>query len=410
METFKVLVVEDDQTTQLLLVTVLQRWGYSVSATDTAEQAIELIVRELPNIIITDWMLQGMNGPTLCKKIRDLDMPHYVYMIIVTALSDVSHVVTGLESGADDFLRKPVNFLELKVRLAAGQRIIRLEGTLRTQNEHLSAITDKLNHINTELLVAESKIRQDMAFADKIQRNLLPENDVRLNDVAFYYLYSPSMYVSGDILNYFKLNDDRVCFYVIDVCGHGIASSMMSFSISKIISQTIDFNACAKQPGEDGNIFDIPHNFVEHLNGIFYKNNDYSLYFSMIFGFIDTRTQSLSFCQAGHPYPIFQPRGACPELLGRGGFPVALLQEPNYDSITLSYQTGDRLYFYSDGVTDCSNDEGSFFGSQNLLDFLAHNASLPFDRLFADLENNLLDWNGSTKFDDDVSILGIEFV
>jgi len=410
LEKFKVLVVEDNQTTQLLLVTVLRSWGYNVLATDTAEQAVDTVMRELPNIIITDWMLPGMNGPTLCEKVRKLELQHYIYMIIVTALYDVSNVVTGLEAGADDFLRKPVNFSELRVRLASGQRVIRLEEKLRNQNDHLSAITDKLNHINTELLVAESRIREDMAFADKIQRNLLPENDVHFNGVAFYYLYCPSMYVSGDILNYFKLNDDRVCFYAIDVCGHGIASAMMSFSISKIISQTIDFNFCGKQPGEDSNMFDNPHNFVDYLNTLFYKNNDYSLYFSMIFGFIDTRTQSLSFCQAGHPYPIFQPRGACPELLGRGGFPVALLREPNYDSITLSYQTGDRLYFYSDGVTDCSNGAGSFFGSQNLLDFLAHNASLPFERLFADLEKNLLDWNGSTKFDDDVSILGIEFL
>lgn len=410
MEKLKIVVIEDSKSMQTILVTALKKWGYEVFSADAAEQAFDIIHAESPNIIITDWMLPGMDGPTFCTKIRNLQTPNYIYLIIITALTDNSNVITGLEAGADDFLRKPINFKELRVRLVAGNRIIKLEETLRNKNAQLSAIGNKLNQLNTELLAAQNKIRQDLKFAEKIQCNLLPKNNLQFKNLVFHYLYCPSLHVSGDILNYFQVNTEILCFYAIDVCGHGIASAMLSYSISKIITQSIDFNSCAKNFRNNMGLFDNPHQFVDYLNSIFYTNNDYSLYFSIIFGFINTRIQTVSFCQAGHPHPIYQRQGCAPELLGNGGFPVALLPTPIYDSITLSFQPGDKLFVYSDGVTDCNNGSGGIFDTKNLLAFLEQNQSYSLNQIFAEFKNKLVDWHGSEQFDDDVSILGIEFI
>ena len=410
MEKLKIAVIEDSKSIQTLLVAALKKWGYEVFSSDTAEQAFDVIHSESPNIIITDWMLPGMDGPTFCTKVRNLQTPNYIYLIIITVLTDVNNVITALESGADDFLRKPINFKELRVRLASGNRVIKLEESLRIQNVQLSIIGNELNQLNIELLAAQNKIRRDLEFAEKIQRDLLPENNFQFKNIDFHHLYLPSLYVSGDILNYFEVNTEIACFYAIDVCGHGIASAMMSYSVSKIITQSIDFNSYAKSFSKNMALFDNPHHFVAYLNNIFYNNNAYSLYFSMIFGFINTQTQTLSFCQAGHPHPIFQQQGCNPEFLGHGGFPVALLPAPSYDSITLSFQPGDRFYVYSDGVTDYNNDSGNIFDSKNLLTFLGQNQSSTMNQIFAKFRDQLVDWNGSDQFDDDISILAIEFM
>ena len=410
MEKLKIVVVEDNKLMQSLLIGALEKWGYCVFACETAEQALDIIHTELPNMVITDWMLPGMDGPSLCSQIRKLETSHYIFTIIITGLTDVSNVISGLEAGADDFLRKPVNFQELSVRLMTGNRIIQLEAKLIEKNADLSAFSHKLNQLNTDLLVTQKKIHQEMEFAEKIQRNLLPKNDIQLNNVIFQHLYCHSLYISGDMLNYFEVNQEIVCFYAVDVCGHGIGSAMLSYSISKIISQSVDFNLRTRDWSKNIDIFENPHIFVDYLNNTFYKADDCSLYFSMIFGFINTQTRNLSFCQAGHPPPIFQRRDSSPELLGHGGFPVALLAASDYDSITLHFQHGDRLYVYSDGVSDCNNCSGQIFDTERLIALLEESQSSTLDLVFADLKCKLVDWHGSEKFDDDISILGIEFV
>lgn len=411
LKSLKVVIIEDTRSMQLLLVRMLEKWGYTVISSETAEKALELIYSEPPNIVITDWMLPGMDGPTLCTKIRNIKTPHYIYLMVVTALNDVKNVVTALEAGADDFLQKPINYSELKVRLMTGNRIIEQEEKLIKQNAYLSTISNKLNDINGKLLATQLKIQQEMEFAEKIQRNLLPKNNILLNNLNFHHLYYPSMFISGDILNYFKVNQEIVCFYAVDVCGHGIASAMTSYTISQIISHSLNFNAYALNLDKNSDIFEKPHIFVDYLNNIFYKKeNDYSLYFSMIFGFANTQSKTLSFCQAGLPHPIFQRLDSSLEFLGNGGFPVALLPTPCYDSTTLRFQSGERLYLYSDGVTDCSDGYDNIFDTKNLLAFLKQSQSLTLEQVFSGLKDKLVDWHGSEKFDDDISVLGIDFV
>jgi sigma-B regulation protein RsbU (phosphoserine phosphatase) len=143
---------------------------------------------------------------------------------------------------------------------------------------------------------------------------------------------------------------------------------------------------------------------------VFYKNNDYSLYFSIVLGFVNHKKKTLSFCQAGHPYPIYISRHSPASILGQGGFPVALLPSPSYESVVLSYQTGDRFFIYSDGVVECTNQQDEVFDSVQLIDYLQEHQTIPLNHLIEQLKTHLLDWHGTDKFDDDISLLGIEFV
>lgn len=403
MNPLKVLIIEDEITSQILLQSALVKWGYAVSVVDCAEKAFEILQQDLPNIILTDWVLPGMNGPEFCLKIRALNMEHYVYIIMITGLSDVNSVISGFTSGADDFLSKPVCFQELKARLLSGERVIKLEERLISQNTHLNEMTQGL-------MAAEANIRREMEFAEKVQFNLLPANGSRINDAFLSYIYQSSLYVSGDFLSYFAVTQEVTGFFSVDVCGHGVAAAMMSFSVSKIIAQFFDF----KRPslvGEGGNeLFKRPDQLVSYLNEVFYKNNDFSLYFSIVLGFINHQNKTFSFCQAGHPHPIYISPHASALTLGQGGFPVALLPTPAYESVVLSYQTGDRLFVYSDGVVDCTNQLGEQYNSTRLIDYLEGHHDIPLNQLTEQLKTHLLDWHGTDKFDDDISLLAIEFV
>ena len=132
-----VLVAEDDPVSRRLLESNLLRWGYDVSLARDGRDAWEQFENGDFSFVITDWMMPEMDGPELIGRIRAAERPRYVYVILLTAKSQKEDLVAGMEIGADDFVTKPFDRDELRVRLRAGERILKLEHTLADQNRAL---------------------------------------------------------------------------------------------------------------------------------------------------------------------------------------------------------------------------------------------------------------------------------
>ncbi len=124
----KILIADDDPTNRSVLSAALSRLGYEVETTTDGDQAWAALQRpNAPEIAILDWLMPGMTGPEICIKLRAREQEHYVYVILLTALTELSALVEGLEAGADDFIIKPFRTPELYARLRAGQRILDLQ-------------------------------------------------------------------------------------------------------------------------------------------------------------------------------------------------------------------------------------------------------------------------------------------
>jgi len=124
----KILISEDDPIFRAILENNLKKWGYQVLSTANGRQAWEIISKPgCPNIVISDWMMPEMDGLQLCRKVRAHETPRYVYFMILTAKSDQQDILQGLEAGVDDYLTKPIDYVELKYRIHIGERIINLE-------------------------------------------------------------------------------------------------------------------------------------------------------------------------------------------------------------------------------------------------------------------------------------------
>jgi two-component system, NtrC family, sensor kinase len=133
----KVLIVDDSLVTRRLLQGCLQKWQYEVVEAEHGAQAWELFQRGSFPMVVTDWLMPEMDGLELIRRIRACDLPHYVYIMLLTAKSDKEDLVTAMDAGADDFLPKPFDQNELRVRMRKGQRMIGLEQTLAEQNRQL---------------------------------------------------------------------------------------------------------------------------------------------------------------------------------------------------------------------------------------------------------------------------------
>lgn len=132
----RVLVADDCVMTQAMLRGTLESWGIEVLSASDGLQALEILKGDdPPRLVLLDWMMPGLDGPEICKEARALGDGHYLYLILLTSLDEQKHLIHGLESGADDYMFKPFDPKELKVRLQAGARVVGLQEELRRKNQ-----------------------------------------------------------------------------------------------------------------------------------------------------------------------------------------------------------------------------------------------------------------------------------
>jgi PleD family two-component response regulator len=149
----KLLVADDDPLQRAILSRLLAGWGYQVQLAKDGIEAWEVLEQpEPPQLVILDWMMPGMDGPDLCRKLRGLQRP-YTYVLLLTARNEREDILEGLESGADDYLTKPVEIAELQAKLRVGRRIIDLETKLLNAYESMrfearhDALTSVMNRV-----------------------------------------------------------------------------------------------------------------------------------------------------------------------------------------------------------------------------------------------------------------------
>jgi diguanylate cyclase (GGDEF)-like protein len=134
----KALIAEDNPGFRQILERMLTKWGYDVVAADTGLKAWEMLqAPDPPRLAILDWMMPGLDGVEVCRRVRELAREPYIYILLLTARDSAEELVEGMEAGADDYLRKPVNSHELRVRLRAGRRILDLQEELMHAREIL---------------------------------------------------------------------------------------------------------------------------------------------------------------------------------------------------------------------------------------------------------------------------------
>lgn len=140
------LLVDDEPVQRMLVGRMLTRAGFEVVTAEDGEQALKLLALGDISLLVTDWEMPRLDGLSLCRAVRSMNLEHYVYVIVVTSRDAVEHVVMGLQAGADDYLVKPVLEPELLARLNTGKRLIDIERSLRVANEEnlRLSITDPL--------------------------------------------------------------------------------------------------------------------------------------------------------------------------------------------------------------------------------------------------------------------------
>lgn len=165
-----------------MVASLLKQWGYDVVTAETGEEAWKILQEEeAPPLAVIDWIMPGMEGPEICRRLRWNPEERYRYVILLTVQGDPASVVAGLEAGADDYITKPFDAQELKMRVQAGRRILELQSRLRHQAAH-DGLTGLLNR-GAILARLDKEISRSCRLASSLAVAMVDLDDFkRLND------------------------------------------------------------------------------------------------------------------------------------------------------------------------------------------------------------------------------------
>ena len=401
----RVLVVDDSLLQRRILSGFLRKWGYTVIEAANGDSALELCRTMRPDLVLSDWMMPGLDGLEFCRAFRDLTGEEYGYFILLTSKSEKVEVARGLDAGADDFLTKPVNPGELRARIRAGDRLLAMQREVSEKNR---VIGDTLH----KLQAAYDSIDRDLMQARKIQQSMVPELSRSFGRSQVSLLLKPCGHIGGDLVGMFSPAPDRVAFYAIDVSGHGITSAMMTARLGGYLSPSyFDQNlALAWQP--DGSFaLRPPAEVARLLNDRQLADTGIDEYFTLAYATVDLTNGHLQLVQAGHPHPLLMRADGAVEFVGQGGLPVGLLPDAGFAQCDLRLRPGDRLLFYSDGFTECRLADGRMLDTDGLLRLLSacepgQTGQELLDDLFWNLTQSM---DPETGLQDDVSATLFEY-
>lgn len=364
-----ILIVDDNPDMQNFLKLLLHKY-YNVHIAENGEEGFEIASQLKPALIVSDVMMPVMNGYEMTKKIKEDRHLSRTPVIMLTAKSDVSSKIEGMEYGADDYLTKPFNSREL---------LTRIRMLLKTRNYEYAI--EKRNH----------EIEEELKIARLIQHRLLPQNIPDIAGYRFHSTYIPMDKVGGDFYD-FKENGNFIEIFITDVSGHGLVSAFISMIAKMAFDSIYIRNSCT--------------HVLYQLNDILCNSTVNSIFMTTFFCLIDRESRVMKYANAGHVYPVVYRRssGEFYELNSKGK-PLGWFTDLHLDEGSIQLAEGDRVIFYTDGITECTNPENQLYGEARFKDFIRANADLEPDFFSGKLVDELKDFCSCSKFTDDLCLL-----
>ncbi len=395
-----VLIVDDDSYSRESAEALLMKEGYRLIFAENGFEAIELTKKHEPDLILLDIMMPQMDGFEVCRKIREDKTIAEVPIILVTALDDKDSKITGLEAGADDFISKPYDRLELRTRVKTITRLNRYR-VLHDERSEKEIIKKQRDFI----AIQKTELTDSIEYAKRIQTAVYPQTKF-INDILsnYFIFFKPKNIVSGDFYWLTEKNGIKI-IAIGDCTGHGVPGAFMAMLgisfLNEIITQDMELNPniileklrtkvvkALNQPGKE----------EKSLDGM-----------DIALCMIDTQNMKLQY--AGVNIPLFLIRDKKLQIITADRMLIGIQTNMllPYKNNCLDIKKGDVLYMSSDGFRDqFGGSKRKKFMSDRFRDLLMDIHENEMDKQKEMLHKALSDWMQGNEQIDDILVMGIK--
>ncbi|WP_141235508.1 fused response regulator/phosphatase [Pseudoalteromonas sp. NBT06-2] len=348
-------------------------------------------------IVICELTMPDMCSSELILQTKKTKKLKNIYFILITNFEHENSLVIQGKFGADDYIKMPLGNSDVFTRVRSGIRFLKLENELRAENNQL---VQELDRVNLEL-----------SSAAKLHRSILPETDMITNGLEVSSFHTPCQFMGGDFYGYRYINKDVFSFYQIDVSGHGVSSALFSFSLGNELLKTHLASESLFLLDSNNDLRIRPtHSTVKAINQSNALNLKSDLYFTMIYGLLNTKTGQVKFCQAGHPHLIhFNNETKLTNVIGDGGFPVGVIETAEFEEQSFNMKKSDRLFMFSDGLTEALDVSGEMYGYERICELIKDKRSLSIKDLLKYIYQQVVSWTENEKLNDDVTITAFQW-
>lgn len=337
-----ILVVDDTPTNLSVLVGILEGSGYRILVARNGRAALEIARRTRPDLMLLDVAMPEMNGFEVCRALKQDAATSGTIVIFLSALGEVSDKISGLELGAADYITKPFQSEEV---------LARVRGQLLR------------NQLERDLRLSRDRLAEEMRSAGEMQRLLLPRTLPGDGSVTFTAHYRTSLQAGGDYYDVLSLEAGRVGVFVADVSGHGARAAIIMAMMRTLLHSSISR-------------LDDPAQVLDKMNCHFAYLRETSLFATALYTVIDPVAGRMQIACAGHPAPLLIREGQpISPLSCDGTTPLFMFDLKTVPQSDHELQPGDRLVFYTDGITERQTIAGDMFGLERLVETLASAAA-----------------------------------
>jgi phosphoserine phosphatase RsbU/P len=369
----RVLLVDDAKANLDILVEGLKS-DHKLSLALNGEMALQIAARTPPDLVLLDIMMPGLDGYEVCRRLRQMPETAEVPIMFLSSLEEVQNKTRGFEAGANDYLTKPFEMLEVKARVRS----------LLKAKAYSDAVKEQM--------------ASELRVAREIQMGMLPSDFAAVEQayrIRLSAVLEPAREVGGDLYGLCAAGPDRLVVFLGDVSGKGIPASMFmvrTISLAQLLAREIA----------------EPERILARLNNELAAENPSGMFVTFLCGVFEPSSGRLALANAGHCRPVLLTAGQAPRW-AVSNLGTALGFEPGleFERTELILRDGDALVLYTDGVSEAFNPQDECYGTDRLLTDAGAFAAQPARAITAGLLQKVRAFAGTAPQSDDIAILSL---
>src|SRR5690349_525061 len=370
----RIVVIDDNENDLQVTKRLLDRRGYDAVPAHSGEEGLQLAQQLLPDALIVDYRMPGMDGFEVTRRIKADPQLHTIPVLMLTGSDSAEHVVQGLGAGADDFVTKGSDIEIVVARLRALLRMKAYQDQLRRMNQQMT---------------------RDLQIARRVQEALVPQRAYTSPRIEIRSAYIPSEVLSGDFYDYFTV-EDILYLFVADVSGHGLpAAILVSLLKSYIHTEAANDRSLSE--------------FMARLNDFLFSVSLPTQFATAALFRIDAG-RKLVYSNAAHPpFLLHQRQSGKTIVLEEPSNLLGAMPNMEFEEHSITLGEGDTLFVYTDGLTDRINRDGDFYSIDRVAAVLDRANGADVNTLYESIYSDVREFAATEEFKDDIAFVVTRF-